>query len=202
MTRLDRAIIAWAKGNRYGHEAEIRDLGYWFARGFMFCEGLPIGVRIKDMAGSPVLLILRSSLHAVTPEKHFRNKKWYAVSKNDFDRLVQLRAIIEQATARVKTIRSMNEMKPNIDLLREVGAGLLTLKGLAKSYGMDIHITDLEIGDSVILGAKYLLTGRCGAICFYNTDYERGYKLFANFDDALLMKMKQEGVTLHALDRA
>lgn len=202
MKPLDRALIAWSKGNFVGTIGSV-----YMVREYVFHEGVPVCARFYDTSGDPFIFFMpedddQYAHNPVNPAKHLKGRKWYPVMNGKYQTVREHFALLERSAREAKT----NWRALSNNDIYAVGEAIEELRKLAVSEDLDIFISSENDNDTFLLGAKHLLRGRAEAVTCESTDQRGCYNLndfiiHDDFGNALLQKMKKDGVTLHDLTR-
>jgi hypothetical protein len=196
MRKIDRALIAWGKGNMVGQIGP-----YVFQSGFVFREGVPICARLKDIGGKPFILCRDKSIDGewldslVEPNRHFKNKKWSFVGAGDWTSIQGMFKTLHDAKS--SPLKSPLDRLQPISHFRNIGVAINILKQMDVVKKLELCVTDHCDSDEVILGAKFVLEGTAYdatviGIGVFDDFYAEQYKVFSSIDDAILAKLNSK----------
>jgi hypothetical protein len=208
MNRLDKAIVAWGKGNKKARYGE-----YTFTKLHIFQNSVPIASRYRDVEGKAIIIMrayygekLVDSI--ITPARHFSNRPHFLLSDEDY-------RVFSVIITHLDEHKLPHYRRVEIGTLQEIGMRIAEMRRLCTKYKIDhVMVSRHSSDDHVILGALYCFSGKIEAICQRQEGWQKSpirgrllleryvkprYALFAKMDDAVLCKMAHPGVQLYDL---
>lgn len=187
MTRLDRAFIAWTQGNFVGTFPP----SVVFTKQAVFSDGCMVYSRIKDFSNKAFIIKICDTPHDLRQKPVSRQ---ILLKDSQSAKLHGRMHVIASALERCRR-DWWNIKAADLD---QVGRSISQIRELVNGF----YITDLQDEDSVLLGAKFLLTGRAGAITKKPKDSLFGaydYVIHRSLDEGILSKMSKSDILLYDL---
>lgn len=200
MNRLDKAIVAWSRGNRMGH------LGpYAFRNAALYQDGWLVALRVSKIFERTIILV-RSEIEGRLPDsvldqsRHFPHIACLTVDGTT----------INQMWSQMQTLSPLNK-KNSLNDCYQIGNALFWLTCFAKKNGLVLAhenpVSENTHYKLALAGIKRQNPKRVAALLsrkslpFHEFGKIHGlfYYVFSDYDTALLEKMRHENIWMFDL---